>query len=75
MKQTPTQRLAGMLLGQPVLEWLAPQVEAGASCRDLARSLRAATNGQVDLTGESIRKWLEAAGVKTARAVERETAA
>lgn len=71
MRQTPNQRLAGMLLGEPVLDWLAPKVAAGASCRELARALRQATNGQIDITGEAIRRWLKDADIKTARALER----
>lgn len=72
---TPRQQLAGILLGRPLLDWLSEGVESGASCRQLAHNLYRATNGQIDVTGEAVRRWLSDAGLKTARAESRGDAA
>lgn len=56
---TPTQRLAGMLLGQPVTDWVVVRRDAGRSWRLVARDLYEATNGQVDVTHETLRLWIE----------------
>lgn len=54
---TPTQRLASVLLGRPVQDWLSDRREAGRSWRLVARDLYEATNGQIDITHEAARKW------------------
>lgn len=64
MAPTTTQRLADLLLGQPVIEWVEahrpPQVaeEDKTSYRMLARRLRELTDGQVDVAGETLRLWV-----------------
>jgi hypothetical protein len=59
--ETPTQRLATLLLGQPVREWIAEQRERGNSWRKIADDLNARTNGQVDVTHEAVRGWADEA--------------
>ena len=60
MNDSPTQRLASHLLHRPVLEWVAEQREAGWTYRKIAEDLKAATDGQVDITAEALRLWLMA---------------
>ena len=59
MAQTPTQRLAGVLLGKPVHDWINERRRAGRSWRLIARDLCEATNGQIDVTHEALRRWAE----------------
>ena len=54
---TPTQRLASVLLGQPVQQWLRQQRTTGRSWRLITRDLYETTNGQIDITHEAARKW------------------
>lgn len=58
---TPTQRLAGLILGEPVDSWIRKQRIGGKAWRDIAAELRDRTNGQVDVSYEAIRKWDHAA--------------
>ena len=58
--ETLTQKRASHLLGRPVLEWVAEQREAGWTYRKIAEDLKAATDGQVDITAEALRLWLMA---------------
>lgn len=57
MDGTPTQRLATLLLHKPVTEWIAEQRAEGTSWRLTARALYAATDGQIDVTAETLRGW------------------
>lgn len=59
--ETPSQRLATMLLGRPVQLWIADRRAAGASWRTIANDLNTATNGQVTVTHEAVRQWSEVA--------------
>lgn len=59
MTQTTTQRLASLLLGQPVDQWVRDRREAGDSWRRIAMQLHEITDGQVSLTGEAIRLWVK----------------
>jgi hypothetical protein len=54
---TPNQKLAGMLLGKPVKDYIAERRAAGRSWRLVSRDLYEATNGQIDITGEAARLW------------------
>ena len=56
---TPSQRLATVLLGQDVRDWLRTQRADGASWRIIARNLYNQTNHQVDVSHEAVRSWLE----------------
>lgn len=66
MRQTPNQRLASLLLGTSVLDWLSARIhpDEPPSYRRLANELGKATNGQIEVTGEAIRQWLDAAGIE-----------
>lgn len=57
VRQTPTQRLASLLLGQPVTDWITDKRDAGLSWRLTARELCTTTQGQVDVTAETLRGW------------------
>lgn len=50
-----------MLLGQSVIEWVAERRDAGRPWRLVARDLYEQTNGQIDVTYETLRTWLDAA--------------
>lgn len=55
--ETPTQRLASILLGESVTTYIGKQRETGQSWRRIADSLRTATDGQIDVTYETLRSW------------------
>lgn len=57
MPLTPTQKLAGFLLGKPVKEYLLERRAAGRSWRLVARDLYEATNGQIDITYQAAKNW------------------
>jgi hypothetical protein len=54
---TPSQRLAAVLLGQPVHEWIAGRRSAGRSWREIVEDLSEATGGQVVVVHETLRSW------------------
>lgn len=58
--ETPTQRLASMLLGEDVRQWVQTRRNDGIALRYIARELADATNGQVDVTHETLRNWVPA---------------
>ena len=58
---TATQRLATLLLGEDVNAFIDVRREAGRSWRHIARDLYDATNGQVDVSLETLRNWRGAA--------------
>lgn len=53
---THAQRLAGLLLGRPVVDWIREQ-RPDKSYRAIARDLAALTGGQVDVAPETLRLW------------------
>lgn len=57
--QTPTQRLADVILGRPVDEWIAERrnLPNPRSWRLLARDLYDATDGSIDVSHETLRLW------------------
>ncbi|MGE0794823.1 MAG: hypothetical protein AB7H43_15685 [Acidimicrobiia bacterium] len=59
MGSSPAQRLASVLLGRPLEAWVAERrdPEVRMSWELIARQLRKATDGQVDVTGQTIRAW------------------
>lgn len=61
MDGTPTQRLASLLLEQPVADWIADRRDEGRSWRLIARELQLSTNGQIDVTAETLRSWFSVA--------------
>ncbi|UNX54122.1 hypothetical protein MF406_14395 [Georgenia sp. TF02-10] len=54
---TPTQRLASVLLGQDVQTFIAERRETRRAWRFIARDLYEATDGQIDVTHETLRQW------------------
>jgi hypothetical protein len=59
--QTPSRRLASLLLAEDIDEWVKrkrhPFPDVERSWRDVARQLERATDGQVDVSPETLRKW------------------
>lgn len=55
--ETPTQRLASILLGESVQTFIATRRENGRPWRFIARDLYDATEGQIDVTHETLRQW------------------
>jgi hypothetical protein len=60
---SPSRALADHLLGRPVVEWIAEQRAANVSWRLIERELLRLTDGQVDVTHETIRSWAALAEV------------
>jgi len=58
---TPNQRLAAVMLGEPVEQWIAKQRAEGKPWRTVADDLRTRTNGQVDVSHEALRRWVSGA--------------
>ena len=56
-KPTARQRLAGLLLGRPVGEFIAEKRANGSTWPDIAVALRDATDGEIAVTGEAVRQW------------------
>jgi len=54
---TPNQKLAGMILGRPVKDYIRDRRAAGRSWRLVARDLYEATNGQIDITYQAAKNW------------------
>lgn len=57
--RTATQRLASHLLGRDVRDFIAEKRTEGRAWRYIARDLYDATDGQVDVTYETLRQWTE----------------
>lgn len=55
--ETPTQRLASILLDRDVRDFIAEKRSEGRAWRYVARDLYEATGGQVDVTYETVRTW------------------
>ena len=60
MSDTPRQRLATIILGEDVITWLRARRAKGRSWYQLADDLAEATNGDVSLSHEAVRSWLDA---------------
>ena len=56
MEATPTQRLANVVLGED-LETFVTSRRPERSWRLIARDLREATDGQVDVTEQTLQNW------------------
>lgn len=54
---SPLQALASHHLGTDAVEWVRARREDDDSYQAIARSLRLATDGHVDVTDETIRRW------------------
>lgn len=57
IKGTATQRLASHLLNQDIDDFIAQKRNAGVTWRFIARDLCDATDGQIDVTYETLRQW------------------
>lgn len=57
MQLNAHQRLAGIILGQPVVEFLGKSRAQNRSWRLIARDLYEATGGQIDVTPQTLRNW------------------
>ena len=57
VNETPTQRLATLLLRQPLDEWVARRRADGASWQAIADELAKVTKDEVTVTRESLRGW------------------
>lgn len=57
--ETPTQRLASHLLGEPVLPWIQRRRASGAVWRSIATELREATSGEIDVPIQTLIYWAE----------------
>lgn len=54
---TPTQRLAEVLLGQPLADYVADKRDDGKSWQQIASRLNHDTSGVVDVSRETLRQW------------------
>jgi hypothetical protein len=61
MARTATQRLADLILDQSIEEFIAAKRTQGRSWRLIARDLFTLTDGQVDVTTQTLRMWMDAA--------------
>jgi hypothetical protein len=55
MRLTPTQKLAGHLLGEPVHDWITEQRERGRTWAAITARLHEQTG--IAVSDESLRKW------------------
>ena len=56
--ETPTQRLATLLLDTPVSPWIRRRRRQGKSWRAISTELRDATGGQVDVSPQALINWV-----------------
>lgn len=63
MHRTPKHQLADILLGESLIDWIDAR-RPESSWRKISNELIAATDGQVDVTPESLRAWY-VAGTKS----------
>lgn len=57
MRTTPTHRLADLLLPTTLSDFVQERRTAGRSWRLIARDLHQETDGEVDVTAETLRGW------------------
>lgn len=55
--RTPSMRLADILLDEPVDRWIAEQRASGLSWRRIAFALRDATDGQLEISDQTLISW------------------
>ena len=61
MPETDKQRLATILLGEPVGDWIRARHRARRSYERIAAELAEATGGQVAVSKQAIHQWRKAA--------------
>jgi len=54
---TPNQKLAELVLNQPLSKWVATRRSEGLSWRSVAEQLATDTGGKVDVSHEALRQW------------------
>ena len=54
---TPTQELAGLLLGEPLSAYVAAKRTGGYSWRRIAVQIAADTSDRIRVSGEALRGW------------------
>lgn len=64
MRRTATQRLADILLDEPVETFVSRKRSEGRSWRLIARDIYTLTDGQVDVTTQTLRMWMAAAATR-----------
>lgn len=57
MDKTATHKYADIRLGQPLEQYVADKRKAGVSWRRISLDLRDETNGDIDVTYETLRAW------------------
>lgn len=55
--ETPTEQLASVLIGEPVVVWTRQRLAAGKSWRAIARDLSTMTKGRVNVPHQTIIGW------------------
>lgn len=68
--ETPTQRLASLLLREPVLPWIQQRRAAGKTWRAIADDLRVMTKGEIDVPHQTLAYWAEREPAEQAEPVE-----
>lgn len=68
MARTATQRLADLLLDEPVEAFVARKRQDGRSWRLIARDIYTLTDGQVDVTTQTLRLWMASAHARAGAA-------
>lgn len=61
----PRQRLADLILGRPVVEFIAERKANGDSFRKIANDLRDESAGEIDVSDVTIRSWHLAAATNS----------
>lgn len=56
-KQTPRQRLASLLLGRDVSDWIAERKANGDTWPAIRDALRDATDGEIAVTWQAVQQW------------------
>lgn len=60
-ERSPTQRLASLKLGRPLEEYVAEKRNAGLPWSSIAAEISLDTEGEVEISRESLRLWYGAA--------------
>lgn len=57
-RKTARHRLADLLLGRPVVEFVEERRANGRAWHEIAYDLRDATDGEITVSGEALRQWV-----------------
>lgn len=64
--ETPLQRLASLLLEEPVMPWIQRRRDDGMPWRGIASELKDATDGEIDVPYQTLIYWAEERAGKAA---------